>query len=143
MSPELQDELYRRYPAIFAERDLPKEESAMYWGVTTEDGWFALIDTLCACLQHDADKNGEPQPVASQVKQKVGGLRFYLRGEATPRQRGMIDVICALSDRICEICGKPEGELDRWSTRCPEHRRPPIVRNGRPPIHRRNLTENP
>lgn len=142
MSPELQDELYRRYPAIFAERDLPMEESAMYWGVATEDGWFALIDTLCACLQHDADKNGEPQPVASQVKQKVGELRFNLRDTGTPRQKAMIEVIRVLSSRICEICGKPEGELDRRSTRCPEHRRPPIVRNG-PPPHRRNLSENP
>jgi hypothetical protein len=142
MSPELQEELYRRYPAIFAERDLSPDVSPMGFGVTAEDGWFALIDALCASLQYDADNNGEPQPVASQVKQKVGELRFNLRDTGTPRQKAMIEVIRVLSSRICEICGKPEGELDRRSTRCPEHRRPPIVRNG-PPPHRRNLSENP
>jgi len=142
MSPELQDELYRRYPAIFAERDLPPEKSSMHFGICTGDGWFALIDTLCASLQYDADNNDEPQPVASQVKQKVGELRFNLRETGTPRQKAMIEVIRVLSSRICEICGKPEGELDRRSTRCPEHRRPPLERNG-PPPHRRPPAENP
>lgn len=142
MSPELQNELYRRYPAIFAERDLPPEKSSMHFGVCTNDGWFALIDTLCARLQRDTDEDGEPQPVATQVKQKFGELRFHLRDEKTPRQKAMIQIISDLSMRTCEICGKPEGELDRHSTRCPEHRRPPSVRNG-PPRHRRNLSENP
>lgn len=43
-------------------------------------------------------------PVAVQVKEKFGGLRFYVRG-GTTEHHTMIQFAEALSTRICEECG--------------------------------------
>jgi len=44
--------------------------------------------------------------VIVQIKEKFGGLRFYV-SKATERQRGMIQLASALSERTCECCGAP------------------------------------
>lgn len=106
MKKELDDLLYERYPAIFAERNLSPQESGMHWGFTCEDGWFDLIDTLCSQIQWQIDNNNVPPVVAKQVKEKFGGLRFYYRG-GDQLIRGMVLMACAMADRTCEICGCP------------------------------------
>lgn len=61
-------------------------------------------------------------PVAEQVKEKFGGLRFYARG-GTSEQRSMIGLAEKMSSRICECCGN-RGMTYRlgWHrTLCPEH----------------------
>lgn len=107
MSPELDHQLCEKYPKIFADRYKSKEESCLYWGIEVGDGWFELLDTLCAaltclyetsieitdeqdglrygCVVHYWDKAKPsyyfnvkpPQVVAAQVKPKFGSLRFY------------------------------------------------------------------
>lgn len=42
MNRALEEILYERHPEIFAERDLPREFSGMYWGVQWGDAWFPL-----------------------------------------------------------------------------------------------------
>lgn len=101
--------------------------TAMCWGFAVGNGWYSLIDVLCEELQRDTDHQGAPQVVATQVKEKYGGLRFYVEG-ATDRQSAMIEVVEALSYRTCEECGSP-GTLDErpghWmTTRCSTHRTP-------------------
>ena len=104
MTPRLADILYERYPLIFAERHLPADQSCMPRGIETGDGWFELIDTLCTQLQWDANHDVSPQPVAIQVKEKFGSLRFRLR-HPTERQHGMVMLALELSTRLCEVCG--------------------------------------
>ncbi len=122
MKQELDELLCTRYPLIFAERNRPITESCMGFGFSCGDGWFTLIDTLCARLQFETDRNGAPQIVASQVKEKFGGLRFYVRS-ATEQQCGMIDMAESLSAHICEVCGHPGRVLVHGAviTRCPDH----------------------
>lgn len=125
MSPDLEQVLYDRYPAIFAERNLPADQTAMCRGITCGDGWFTLLDALCASLQREADHGDAQQIVATQVKEKLGGLRFHVR-TASGIQRGMIRLATNLSERICEMCGAP-GELrqvegEPIAARCPVHR---------------------
>ena len=67
------------------------------------DGWYTLIDDLCAKLQADADACGS-QPKAYQVKEKFGGLRFYV-DIATPEQQEMIGEAEEKSTKLCEVCG--------------------------------------
>lgn len=43
-------------------------------------------------------------PVATQVKEKYGGLRFYVE-RATPEQRAYIRFAESMSYRTCETCG--------------------------------------
>lgn len=124
MRDELDKLLCDRYPKIFADRPRSIKESAMGFGFSCGDGWFDLIDTLCERLQHETDHNNAPQIIASQVKEKFGALRFYVRNGATDEQWGMIAMAEAMSSRICDECGKPAQRLgnDLWvRTRCPEH----------------------
>lgn len=127
MRDELSTILRERYPLIFA-RDargtdawdaLPTVFSV--WGFECGDGWFNLIDVLCARLQL-ATTHGAPQIVAAQVKEKFGTLRFSASG-ADLRQRGMIDLAEMMSSRLCEICGNPGETISTgWMrTRCPIH----------------------
>ncbi len=122
MKKELDDLLCTRYPLIFANRNRPKTESCMGFGFTCGDGWFTLIDTLCERLQFHTDRNGAPQIIAMQVKEKWGALAFYV-ASATDEQFGMIDMAEALSTHICEVCGHPGRVLVHGAvmTRCPDH----------------------
>lgn len=124
MRPELDNALCEKFPLIFADRSGSMTTTAMCWGFDVGDGWYSLIDVLCEELQRDTDQQGALQVVATQVKEKYGGLRFYVHA-ASDRQMAMIDFAEALSYRICEDCGAP-GSLDerkgRWmTTRCPKH----------------------
>jgi hypothetical protein len=106
MSPELDDSLCAKYPSIFAERNGDPATTSMCWGFEIGDGWFTLIDVLCAGLQRETDERGAPQVIASQVKQKAGGLRFHVDA-ASDRQRAMIELAQDLSRQLCEACGAP------------------------------------
>ena len=65
--------------------------------VTQED-----IDKAKAKMDEEAEK----VPVASQVKEKFGTLRFYVTG-GDDMIRGMIWFAESMSGRICETCGAP------------------------------------
>lgn len=101
MSPDLDASLCARWPLIFAQRHADTLESGMGRGFECGDGWYGLIYGLCAALQDATDHNGEPQVVASQVKEKFGSLRFYALG-LSERQRGMIDAAREISRHIAE-----------------------------------------
>lgn len=110
MKPELQDKLVRKYPKIFEMVGSTPQESCMCWGIDCGDGWYWLIDKLCEELQNSIDKTypASPQVVAAQVKEKFGGLRFYING-GTDEQYGAIHFAESLSYYICEECGSLEN----------------------------------
>ncbi|MCX5538083.1 hypothetical protein M3A49_00970 [Paraburkholderia sp. CNPSo 3076] len=130
MKPELDAKLRSDYPLIFTveptvdpdDSDVPPVPSPFAMrGFECGDGWYDLIDVLCLNLQH-ATKNGAPQIVASQVKEKFGGLRFYANGP-DGEQAAMIGLAETMSKRLCEVCGN-RGKVIRngWiQTRCPQH----------------------
>ena len=115
MKPELQKQLVEKYPKIFQMVGSTPQESCMAWGLACGDGWYWLIDQLCKELQHDTDNNDKPQVVASQVKEKFGGLRFYV-DSATEEQFAAIHLAESMSYTICEICGttKGVGQTEGW-----------------------------
>jgi hypothetical protein len=127
MSPEKDAALCEKYPKIFRDRHASMQETCMCWGFDCGDGWYDLIDCLCANIQshvdwqvksqkykieggkmtpEDAVPEDDMQVVATQVKEKFGGLRFYTNG-CDPEVNGMISVAESLSQRICETCGHP------------------------------------
>jgi hypothetical protein len=55
MNEKLDAELCAKYPKMFAERNLPMTETCMCWGFTHGDGWFNIIDALCANIQSHID----------------------------------------------------------------------------------------
>jgi len=111
MNKELDKLLCERYPKMFVNRNLDMTESCMYWGFSCGDGWFDLIDELCANIQGYIDNNSSesrviPQVTVDQVKEKFGTLRFYTTG-GDRLIDGMIWFAESMSGRICEICGAP------------------------------------
>ena len=81
--------------------------------VTQED-----IDKAKAKMDEEAEK----VPVAAQVKEKFGGLRFYVNG-GTEEHYNYINFAESMSYHTCEVCGAP-GHVytDGWyRTLCDVH----------------------
>lgn len=81
------------------------------WGISCGDGWNQLLDDLCEKIEAELDKLPELEDNFRilQIKEKFGGLRFYVSG-ATEEIQKIIDLYEELSYNICEMCGK-EGKL--------------------------------
>lgn len=110
MKAELDELLSKRYPRIFANRNLPASETSMCWGFECDDGWFQLIDSLCGDISaHEeillsfSQKDYSPV-VCDQLKEKFGELRFYYSG-GDDFIRELVDKAEAKSAKTCEICG--------------------------------------
>jgi len=126
ISPQLHDRLYDAFPRLFPEHTLPVDVSPIGWGITCGDGWFGLLWSLCGDLQELIGRESEEardDVRAVQVKEKLGGLRFYMR-RATPAMLERIQRAEAQSLHVCDVCGDP-GTLIRgvglWRTRCADH----------------------
>ena len=81
------------------------------------DGWYDLIDDLCYKLQAYVDDfDSVDQVVAGQVKEKFGGLRFYLDHGGDDCVYDLIRNAEHKSHSICEECGSPGKvkNLGRW-----------------------------
>ena len=53
MREELDLKLCEKYPLLFKDRNAPMTQTCMCWGFCCGDGWYDLIDTLCALLYSD------------------------------------------------------------------------------------------
>jgi len=127
MRQELDEKLCKDYPKIFANRHEDMKTTAMCWGFECSDGWYPLINLLCREIQWHIDKNakeGTTQFVASQVKEKYGGLRFYGDG-GDDKIRNFIWFAESMSTITCEKCGAPGKRRGRgWIyTACDAHTR--------------------
>lgn len=92
-------------------------------GFTCGDGWFRLIDRLSSQIEAECDRLRVEEgwleaqlPIAVQVKEKIGSLRFYLRprfhhpcyrNEIIETIYALIEKARAESERTCEECGCP------------------------------------
>lgn len=128
MKQELDEYLCKVFPKIFAERNLPMQETCMCWGFSCGDGWFNIINQLCQNIQHHIDwKNKEKEVVAqvvvSQVKEKYGTLRFYYSG-GDDTIDGMVSMAESMSGVTCEECGNiGESNNSGWiKVLCETHR---------------------
>lgn len=145
MKEELDSYLCKTYPKLFVNRDLPMTETAMCWGFSCGDGWFNIINQLCANIQHVIDWsiqrnesalkwNAEnpddlrdvpkivQQVTVDQVKEKFGGLRFYYSG-GDDKISGMVSMAESMASVTCEECGNAgEGRYGSWlRTLCDKH----------------------
>lgn len=116
MKKELQEKLFSQYPKIFAQKDLDKTQTAMCWGIACGDGWYTLLDTLCVNIQNritnvNRNKSEEDKLVcqAVQVKEKFGGLCFYIYG-GDDYIDGLVSLAESMSYRTCSECGNPSEE---------------------------------
>jgi len=103
MNEKLDEALARDFPKLYADRFGNIRTSCMPWGFECRSGWEPLIRRLSEKL--------EGHTVAVQVKEKFGGLRFYVT-TATDEIYNIIDAAEAESFTICEKCGKPGAVRD-------------------------------
>ena len=136
MRDELDRTLCEKYPKIFVDRYASMTETCMCWGFEHGDGWYQIIDSLCANIQHHIDYNNKnfekgytqykqvPQVVATQIKEKFGTLRFYYDG-GDDVIGGMVSMAESWSAVACEECGVPGTQNSRgWiKTLCETHRK--------------------
>lgn len=110
MKEELDNALCEKYPLLYRHRWDSPRATCMCWGFTCGDGWYKLIDELSAKLEAKIVKlkeDGVPLeklPVAAQVKEKFGGLRFYM-DYATEDMYDLTGEAENRSYSICEFCG--------------------------------------
>lgn len=117
MNTRLIDTLYDKYPLIVRDRPISG-------GITCGEGWYSIIDNLCARIQQHVTANDVQQVTAIQIKEKCGELRFYYRG-GDEHVRSSVNAAKADSITVCEVCGAP-GMLNPtpsawWRTRCEKH----------------------
>lgn len=118
MSPEVESKLRDRHPWVY--------ENVYF---ECDDGWFCLLDTLASYIENDIsdlkediDEYERDLYRPSQIKEKWGGLRFYVDA-SSERTNIAIQFAESLSFRICEVCGR-SGEIRKncWrKTLCEEH----------------------
>lgn len=77
--------------------DYTREEAVASVG----DGWASIVGELW-----DLCKRQDPPVMIHQVKEKFGGLRFYVGG-ASGEVHDAIEKAERVSETVCEKCGEP------------------------------------
>ncbi len=86
MNHENTEKLYNDFPELYKQNSLPMSQTCMCWGFECDDTWFDLIYQLSKDLSAL-----DVIPVAAQVKEKFGGLRFYI-DSYTDEAEALIDI---------------------------------------------------
>jgi len=112
MKLELQTELFRRYPKLFREpgkrlvdpevisefEERLQDDNGPFdeHGIECGDGWFDLVDRLSGASESEIETlmargvQKECWPRIAQIKEKMGGLRFYVNGPLSDDLRARI-----------------------------------------------------
>ncbi len=116
-----ESEMYDKYPKTL--------KCLSYFEIN--EGWKGLVEEITSKIETINNKYSPSSYVrAAQVKQKFGGLRYYISIEDVEEQdvRYVYDMIAEAEKRsftICEYCGSPANtSRDRpyVETLCDEHR---------------------
>jgi hypothetical protein len=92
--------LYKDFPKLYEGRTKSLQESLMPFGFMCGDGWFGLVYDLSKKIS-----KLEPSVRAVEVKEKWGGLRFYI----ISGRKEVFDMISKAEEQsyhVCEVCGK-------------------------------------
>jgi hypothetical protein len=100
-----EDEKYflETYPNLYRQHKLPMTQTCLCWGFNCGSGWRTIIDNLSKKITEL-----DPDVQASQVKEKFGGLRFYIDGGSDEVHK-LIEKAEEESYKTCEKCGTKEN----------------------------------
>jgi hypothetical protein len=107
-----QEEIFKKYPSLFKNKDLPPSQTCMCWGIDCGEGWFVLVDELCKSINsyEKSVKCPNYQSVSfDQIKEKFGTLRVYFSG-GDAYIEGLVAMAEQFSGRVCEKCGN-QGKI--------------------------------
>jgi hypothetical protein len=124
-----QRRLKARFPLVFRKLHPDRYQRGTALGERTIEcgpGWYALVarlaGTLEAQLQRQPPKQRR-QMYCVQVKEKFGGLRFYMSAKTSSMDAAIRRAV-AKSFRVCEDCGRGGTLRDRrgwYATLCDAH----------------------
>lgn len=122
MSPEKQAALFDKYPDIFCERNLPMTETCLYWGICCGEGWYKLLDKLCAQFALIKRYSGL-EVIATQVKSKFASLRFYYHltypvASTEEEKTHWMHIVNALIGEAERVSGQTCEETGQYGTMC-------------------------
>jgi len=112
MDKDLQKKLFNEFPNLYEQAKLSPRESCMGRGICCGAGWFNIINDLSEKIS-----KADPEVQAVQVKEKFGGLRFYIGGVKKETGDKIYDLINKAEDeawKTCEKCGSKE-DVDQTS----------------------------
>lgn len=72
------ESLVSKYPKIFADRYKPMTQTAMCWGFDCGEGWYSILDQLCANIQNHIDNTRRDRLNALLFNR---GLRRAINGD--------------------------------------------------------------
>lgn len=108
MDQRLDQALCTAFPKLYQNRYGHINDTCMAWGFTCNNGWFLILWELSEQLE-------EMGCVATQVKEKFGGLRFYL-SYCPPDVEQKVSRLLADAEKraikTCETCGDPGEKRD-------------------------------
>jgi hypothetical protein len=106
MRDDLDEALVRDFPNLYRMRHGDMRDTCMCWGFPG-DGWEPLIRRLSEKLEAEILKQEDTSLFyADQVKEKFGGLRFYMSAD-TGAMDAAIREAEAEAWKTCECCGAP------------------------------------
>lgn len=111
MSPDLTNRIMTKFPILYGLKDAPLREALMAFGFECDDGWKEIIWALSMKIENWNEEHPETPVQAVQVKEKYGGLRFYVTHEPDEIAE-LIDNAEKASYKTCEITGE-HGRLCR------------------------------
>lgn len=107
MKQELEEKLLNEFPDLYKQHNWSMQETCMCWGFEVRDGWFDLIYNLSKKITEI-----DPSVEAVQVKEKFGGLRFYIGGVDKDNYKEVTKAIEDAEEEsyaTCESCGTKEN----------------------------------
>ena len=106
MKDSLEEKLFTTFPNLYKQKCLTPEETCMCWGFCCDDGWYDLIYDLSKKISQI-----DPEVEVIQVKEKFGGLRFYVEKVSKASAEEIYNLITIAENKsltICENCGSKE-----------------------------------
>jgi hypothetical protein len=122
MRQDLDAQLCKDFPLLYADRHANMQVTAMCWGFPG-DGWEPLIREASRQLEALISLQLHPENYkAAQVKEKFATLCFYMT-DTTPEMDEVIRKAVAKSAVTCEECSAPGKQRGRgWIyTACDDH----------------------
>ena len=130
MRDELEQTLFTEFPDLYWKHTLDLSQSLMCQGFSVGDGWYNILYRLSTKIKSIISSMGEgvdpKEYCASQVKEKLGGLRFYMRHSTMEIEEAIREAEEEAAG-TCETCGNPgtlneEGWLVTLCGECREKR---------------------
>jgi hypothetical protein len=125
--PELDEsDVMDNHPNIFRDKDKSPKETLICFGIAVGEGWLPIINELCHEIKTVTDSL-----IATQIKEKFGGLRFYYTFDENDDLSSIdyekINLLVRkyeiVAENTCESCGNATNlsKSGHWyKTICPD-----------------------